>query len=123
MFSFVTRANYVVAVCFTYLSKLISTISYSVQVDGGFNLVYGTSASSPVFGSILTMINDARITIGKKPIGFINPTVRPSPQKPLIYILIMFLSTDIFFKIRKCFQRYHHGYVLIFNYFLVHFEF
>lgn len=86
MFSFVTRANYVVAVCFIYLSKLISTISYSVQVDGGFNLVYGTSASSPVFGSILTMINDARITIGKKPIGFINPTVRPSPQKPLIYI-------------------------------------
>jgi len=49
--------------------------NYVVAVDGGFNLVYGTSASSPVVGAILTMINDARIAKGKAPIGFINPAI------------------------------------------------
>jgi hypothetical protein len=37
--------------------------------------VFGTSASTPVVGSILAMVNDARLTTGKKPIGFINPAV------------------------------------------------
>jgi hypothetical protein len=46
------------------------------QVNGGFGLVFGTSASAPVVGAMLTMINDARLYAGKKPIGFINPTVR-----------------------------------------------
>ncbi|CAL1709472.1 unnamed protein product [Somion occarium] len=38
-------------------------------------LVFGTSASSPVVGAILTAVNDARLAIGKTPIGFINPTI------------------------------------------------
>ena len=46
-----------------------------MAVNGEFNLVFGTSASSPVSASILSAINDARLAIGKKPIGFINPTV------------------------------------------------
>jgi tripeptidyl-peptidase-1 len=49
-------------------------------VDGQFGLVFGTSASAPVVGSMLTMINDARLALGKKPIGFINPTVRSPPR-------------------------------------------
>ncbi|KAI0093145.1 subtilisin-like protein [Irpex rosettiformis] len=49
--------------------------NYVVAVDGQFELVFGTSASSPVLASILYAINDARLAIGKKPIGFINPTV------------------------------------------------
>ncbi|KAF9237889.1 peptidase S8/S53 domain-containing protein [Melanogaster broomeanus] len=49
--------------------------NYVVAVDGTFGLVYGTSASSPVVGAILTMVNDARIAIGKGPIGFINPVI------------------------------------------------
>lgn len=51
--------------------------NYVVAVNGTLNLVFGTSASAPVFASILTMVNDARLAIGKKPIGFINPTVCP----------------------------------------------
>ncbi|GJJ10047.1 hypothetical protein Clacol_004273 [Clathrus columnatus] len=47
----------------------------SGKIDGGFSLVYGTSLSSPVLGSMITAINDARILIGKRPVGFINPTV------------------------------------------------
>ncbi|KAH7883306.1 peptidase S8/S53 domain-containing protein [Phlebopus sp. FC_14] len=49
--------------------------NYVVAIDGNFSLVYGTSASSPVVGAMLTMINDARIAANKKPIGFINPAI------------------------------------------------
>ena len=45
-------------------------------IDGEFELVFGTSASSPVVGSMITLINDARIAAGKGPVGFINPAVR-----------------------------------------------
>ena len=31
--------------------------------------VFGTSASSPTFGSVITLINDARLAVGKKPVG------------------------------------------------------
>ncbi|GJJ08142.1 hypothetical protein Clacol_002350 [Clathrus columnatus] len=44
-----------------------------VAVDGEFVLVFGTSLAAPVFASMITAINDARLTIGKKPVGFINP--------------------------------------------------
>ncbi|KAG0699469.1 peptidase S8/S53 domain-containing protein [Suillus ampliporus] len=49
--------------------------NYLVAVDGSFQLVYGTSASSPVVGAILTMVNDARLARNKSTIGFINPTI------------------------------------------------
>ncbi|CDO77010.1 hypothetical protein BN946_scf184298.g37 [Trametes cinnabarina] len=49
--------------------------NYVVAVQGEFELVYGTSASSPVTAAILSAVNDARLAIGKKPIGFINPTI------------------------------------------------
>ncbi|KDQ18022.1 hypothetical protein BOTBODRAFT_171713 [Botryobasidium botryosum FD-172 SS1] len=47
--------------------------NYVVAVDGKFELIYGTSASSPVARSIFTLINDARFAARKPPIGFINP--------------------------------------------------
>ncbi|KAJ7698737.1 peptidase S8/S53 domain-containing protein [Mycena rosella] len=49
--------------------------NYVVAVDGEFGLVFGTSASTPVVGAMLTMVNDARLALGKSPIGFINPTI------------------------------------------------
>lgn len=52
--------------------------NYVVAVEGKFGLVYGTSASAPVVASMLAMINDARTTLGKKPIGFINPALYSS---------------------------------------------
>lgn len=50
-------------------------------IDGEFELVFGTSCSSPVVGSFITMVNDARLAAGKGPVGFINPAVRFFPQK------------------------------------------
>jgi tripeptidyl-peptidase-1 len=49
--------------------------NYVVAVDGTLSLIYGTSASSPVFGSIITLINEERIKAGKTAVGFINPTI------------------------------------------------
>ena len=43
-----------------------------LAVDGNFTLLSGTSASAPVVASIITLINDARITAKKNPVGFLN---------------------------------------------------
>lgn len=53
--------------------------NYVVAVDGSLTLVYGTSASAPVFGSIITLINEARAAAGKGSVGFINPTIYANP--------------------------------------------
>ena len=53
--------------------------NYVVAVDSVFSLVYGTSASTPVVGAILTLINEARINLGKSSIGFINPVLYANP--------------------------------------------
>ncbi|KDR74449.1 hypothetical protein GALMADRAFT_227502 [Galerina marginata CBS 339.88] len=49
--------------------------NYVIGIDGEFALVFGTSASSPVVGSIFTLVNDARLAIGKRPVGFLNPLI------------------------------------------------
>ncbi|KAK0105290.1 hypothetical protein ONS95_004326 [Cadophora gregata] len=45
-----------------------------------YQLVGGTSASAPVFGSVLTLINEARLNAGKKSIGFVNPVLYAHPE-------------------------------------------
>ncbi|KAI9714044.1 MAG: hypothetical protein M1820_000774 [Bogoriella megaspora] len=54
--------------------------NYVIAIDGEFGLVYGTSASSPTFGAIITLINEERYNAGKSSVGFINPTVYANPQ-------------------------------------------
>ncbi|KAH9844650.1 Pro-kumamolisin, activation domain [Teratosphaeria destructans] len=54
--------------------------NYVVAIDGEWALVYGTSASSPTLGSILTLINEARLEAGKSTIGFINPVAYANPS-------------------------------------------
>ena len=39
----------------------------------------GTSASTPIFASIVNRINDYRLHEGKNPIGFINPALYSNP--------------------------------------------
>jgi tripeptidyl-peptidase I len=77
-------------------------VNYVTTVDGRFARVFGTSkspftlsssrnigflnwpkllgASSPTLGSILTMINSARMSAGKSSIGFINPVLYEHPR-------------------------------------------
>jgi tripeptidyl-peptidase I len=48
-----------------------------VIAEGGqFVLSGGTSASAPIFASVIAAVNDARIAAHKSPVGFINPAVR-----------------------------------------------
>ncbi|CAA7262947.1 unnamed protein product [Cyclocybe aegerita] len=49
--------------------------NYVIAVDGQLERVFGTSASSPVVGSIITFVNDARLAAGKRPLGFLNPLI------------------------------------------------
>lgn len=41
--------------------------------DGSWELVNGTSASTPIWAGIITLINEARLAAGKAAVGFINP--------------------------------------------------
>ncbi|RPD64099.1 family S53 protease-like protein [Lentinus tigrinus ALCF2SS1-7] len=45
-------------------------LTNGVPLDGGFE---GTSASSPVFASMVSLVNDRLLNAGKPPLGFLNP--------------------------------------------------
>ncbi|KAI1881799.1 hypothetical protein JX265_000625 [Neoarthrinium moseri] len=53
---------------------------YLTAVDGNFTLSFGTSASAPVFASLINMINEKRLAAGKGPVGFVNPVLYENPQ-------------------------------------------
>jgi tripeptidyl-peptidase-1 len=46
-----------------------------VYSNGSWWLVGGTSLSSPVWGAVLTLVNEARIEAGKSTVGFIHPVL------------------------------------------------
>jgi tripeptidyl-peptidase I len=52
----------------------------ATYVNGDATLEGGTSASTPIFASIVNRINEERIARGKNPVGFINPTLCKNPQ-------------------------------------------
>ncbi|KAH9831173.1 peptidase S8/S53 domain-containing protein [Rhodofomes roseus] len=56
----------------------VNGLNYSVVSNGRTQLVAGTSAAAPVAAAILSGVNDARLAVGKSPIGFINPTIYSS---------------------------------------------
>lgn len=47
---------------------------------GHFYSAGGTSASAPIFASVINRINEERIAVGKGPVGFINPTLYAHPE-------------------------------------------
>ncbi|KAI9509938.1 subtilisin-like protein [Russula earlei] len=49
--------------------------NYVTAIDGNLFLVFGTSASAPVVASMIALINDARLSHDKGPIGFLNPLI------------------------------------------------
>lgn len=42
--------------------------------------VGGTSASAPIFAGIVTLLNEARLAVGKGPLGFLNPIFYAHPE-------------------------------------------
>ncbi|TFK38001.1 peptidase S8/S53 domain-containing protein [Crucibulum laeve] len=47
---------------------------YTIE-NGNVSVSSGTSGAVPTIASIITLVNDARIAAGKKPVGFINPVI------------------------------------------------
>lgn len=47
--------------------------NYQIVNDGSTTGVAGTSCSSPLFASIVSLLNDELIAAGKSPLGFLNP--------------------------------------------------
>ncbi|KAL9095664.1 MAG: hypothetical protein Q9165_002096 [Trypethelium subeluteriae] len=52
----------------------------AVYVGGKPGLSGGTSASTPIFASIVTRINNERLAAGKGPVGFISPVLYAHPE-------------------------------------------
>jgi tripeptidyl-peptidase-1 len=48
---------------------------YQVVVQSEIISLFGTSASSPVFAAMLSLVNAARVAQGMPSVGFINPTL------------------------------------------------
>lgn len=51
-----------------------------IYTMGAPTLIGGTSASAPVWASLLTRINDERLKAGKGTVGFVNPTLYKNPS-------------------------------------------
>lgn len=49
--------------------------NYLIYIGGGWEIVDGTSCSSPVWAAIAALINDQRFNAGKAPLGFMAPLI------------------------------------------------
>ncbi|KHN94998.1 family S53 protease-like protein [Metarhizium album ARSEF 1941] len=58
--------------------------SYDIVLNGRVDSgAYGTSASSPAWAALVSLINDQRIGQGKAPLGFLNPLLYSSGRSAL----------------------------------------
>ena len=53
-------------------------VNYAVYIQGTVNYLYGTSASTPVFAGMISLVNSEREKRGLGTVGFINPTLYSS---------------------------------------------
>ena len=51
-----------------------------IYYQGQAQLIGGTSASAPIFASMITLINEQRLNAGKSAVGFINPLMYAHPE-------------------------------------------
>ncbi|KAF8911770.1 family S53 protease [Mucidula mucida] len=51
-----------------------------IVVGGQAGLVAGTSCSSPIFASVISLINDRLVAAGRPVLGFLNPFLYANPQ-------------------------------------------
>ncbi|KAJ5618801.1 subtilisin-like protein [Penicillium lagena] len=53
---------------------------YRAYMGGELYHFYGSSLASPLFASVLNMINEERLEMGKRPVGFVNPVLYENPE-------------------------------------------
>ena len=49
------------------------SVRFLISFQGQAALISGTSAATPTFAGIVTLLNDTMIAAGKNPLGFLNP--------------------------------------------------
>jgi tripeptidyl-peptidase-1 len=57
-------------------------VNYAMAVNSKFIYLYGTSAATPTFGAVISLVNSARLDVGLNPVGFINPALYANPSMP-----------------------------------------
>jgi tripeptidyl-peptidase I len=59
----------------------VATQAQNIEMVNGsaYITAYGTSAASPIFASIIALLNDRRIATGKSVLGFLNPALYANP--------------------------------------------
>lgn len=55
-------------------------VNLTVFVDISLEYVGGTSASTPLWASLITLVNEKRLAVGKATVGFLNPTLYKNKQ-------------------------------------------
>lgn len=55
--------------------------NYLIYQNGALGGADGTSAATPLWASVIALINDRRIAKGKRPLGFLNPWLYSSTVK------------------------------------------
>ncbi|KZS89734.1 secreted peptidase-S8 [Sistotremastrum niveocremeum HHB9708] len=63
-------------------------LNFKIAWNGEFLAVSGTSASTPLFASFITLLNDDRLSRGLGPLGFLNPWLYSVGKKGLNDITI-----------------------------------
>lgn len=53
---------------------------WQTYYGGRYHRVGGTSQSTPLFASIVNLINEARLAHGKSTVGFLHPTLYAHPE-------------------------------------------
>ena len=53
---------------------------YKVRVQGKDEVFGGTSAVAPLWAGLIALINQRLASLGKKPVGFINPILYAQPN-------------------------------------------
>ena len=59
--------------------------NYEVVIGGSTFSLSGTSASSPVFAGVVSLVNAARLEAGKSALGFVNPALYSSGVSGGVY--------------------------------------
>jgi len=60
-----------------------------IIIGGSISVTAGTSASTPIFSGVVTLLNDYRLNAGKKPLGFLNPLLyQMAAEHPAAFGLI-----------------------------------
>ncbi|KAJ7891926.1 family S53 protease [Mycena olivaceomarginata] len=75
--------------------------NFEIVVDNQFSNVAGTSCSSPTFASIIALLNDELVAVGKPTLGFLNPFLYSSVGRAALNDLTIGINpgcgTDGFF--------------------------